>query len=199
MNVECLACSALVAGVSVASFSRWDDDEHVKYRYEFLRCPECGEPLLVAQMEIGPDEWDTPHRLYPSPPVTADPSWPASARSAYLEAENCFQRAKAFNATAVMCRRALEFVCAECGVTSHPLARALQDMKSGGLIDDRLLDWAQALRAIGNVGAHANQDAVSPEDARDVLEFSRAVMDYVFTYQKRFEAFKARRAPKTKP
>ena len=52
------------------------------------------------------------------------------------------------------------------------------------------------MRVAGNEAAHDVQVQVSPQDANDMLEFTRALLEYVFTFRRRFERFKERRAGK---
>jgi hypothetical protein len=66
-------------------------------------------------------------------------------------------------------------------------------MKETGVIENRLYEWADALRISGNEAAHDVSTNVSREDAKDILEFTHALLEYVFTFQERFEQFKERR------
>ena len=76
-------------------------------------------------------------------------------------------RGAAYTATVVMVRRTLEGICAEHGLKVYPLFKALHQMKEQGLVDGRLLEWAEALRSLGNEGAHFTGKVVSKEDAQD--------------------------------
>ena len=67
-------------------------------------------------------------------------------------------------------------------------------MKERGIIEPRLFEWADALRIAGNETVHDVTVTVSKEDARDMIEFTNALLEYVFTFQDRFEQFKRRRA-----
>lgn len=49
----------------------------------------------------------------------------------------------------------------------------------------------------GNEAAHDVNVTISAEDARDILEFTNALLEYVFTFRDKFEEFKKRRANKT--
>lgn len=51
-----------------------------------------------------------------------------------------------------------------------------------------------ALRVVGNEAAHGVKGAISQPDAKDAIEFTNAILDYVFSYRDRFEQFKKRRA-----
>jgi hypothetical protein len=94
-----------------------------------------------------------------------------------------------------MVRRTLEGVCAEHGVKEKVLGSSLRMMKQKGLIDERLLEWAQALRVLGNEGAHYTGSQVSREDAADALAFAEALLDYMYVLTAKFEEFRKRRMP----
>jgi len=98
-----------------------------------------------------------------------------------------------------MCRKTLEGVCSEHGVKSGTLAAQLKKLKENGVIEGRLFEWAEALRTIGNEAAHGVEFVVSPEDAQDTLEFTEAMIEYVFTYRDKIESFKKRRAKASSP
>jgi hypothetical protein len=99
-----------------------------------------------------------------------------------------------------MVRRTLEGVCAENQVSKRPLNRALQEMESRGLLDGRLLTWADGLRVLGNEGAHYTGSPVSREDASDALALAEAVLDYLYVLTAQFEEFQGRRhKPKSDP
>lgn len=76
------------------------------------------------------------------------------------EARKCFD-AGAFLATAVMVRRAIEGFCADQGVKQNSLHGALQELVQRDAIDVRLLEWADGLRILGNVGAHFTDQPVT--------------------------------------
>ena len=56
------------------------------------------------------------------------------------------------------------------------------------------LDWAHQVRVIGNEAAHEVDAPDTKEDARDAFEFTEAILIYVFSLAKRFEALRERRA-----
>jgi hypothetical protein len=50
--------------------------------------------------------------------------------------------------------------------------------------------------SLGNEAAHDTQTELSKNDARDALDFTEALLMYVFVLNGRFEAFSARRKQK---
>ncbi|TIO76244.1 MAG: DUF4145 domain-containing protein [Mesorhizobium sp.] len=138
------------------------------------------------------DIWDTPQLVFPTTDLRINPKAPQDIRLAFDEASNCY-RANAFTASAIMCRKTLEGICAAHGVEERNLARSLQKMHEQGLIDDRLYEWSDLMRTAGNEAAHGVGLSIQREDAKDILEFTNAILDYLFSYRDRFEAFKDRR------
>jgi hypothetical protein len=96
-----------------------------------------------------------------------------------------------------MVRRTLEGVCAAYGIDEKPLFSALDKMKELGLIEGRLLEWAQELRVLGNDAAHFTGKAVNRQDAEDALTLAEALMDYLYVFAAQFDEFRARRNRKT--
>ncbi len=156
--------------------------------FTLLKCPNCGDPFLL----VGVGE----AVLYPPEDNPINPNLPAPLKSAYAEAVSCF-KSKAYTGTAMLCRKTLEGICAEYGVTGRNLVSNLKELKDRGIIENRLYDWADALRISGNEAAHDIKVTVSPEDARDILEFTNALLEYIFTFRDRFEQFKQRREAKS--
>jgi hypothetical protein len=185
-----------VTAIEVASLWRewtkgaeWDGLTYGKY--SFLRCGSCDGPLLVIREDFG-DGLGEAVRLWPSPPRVLSVKIPESLRREVAEARACFD-AKAYTAAVVMVRRTLEGVCNENKVTKWPLSKALQEMASQGLLDDRLLSWADGLRVLDNEGAHYTGSPVCREDAKDALAFAEAALDYLYVLTAQFEEFQQRR------
>ena len=190
MIVECKNCEALVDAEFIASYEYSNPEIGPPGTFSFLKCPSCESPLLIDQDDIF---YVTPHRIYPPQEKVVSPNLPKPLQSSYGEAASCF-KAKAYTATAIMCRKTLEGICAEHGVTGQNLVSALKQLKDQGIIENRLYEWADALRISGNEAAHDVNVTIAAEDARDILEFTNALLEYVFTFRDKFEAFKQRRA-----
>lgn len=190
MLVECSACEAFVDGEVIAAYDHFDEGVETTGKYSFLKCPKCARPLIVLQLDEG-SGWDEPRRLYPPIETDISLSIPDQLRLTYDEARKCF-RAKAYIATAIMCRKTLEGIAQENKITARNLANALKEMKEKGIIENRLFEWADALRISGNQAAHGATSKISNQDAKDILEFTHALLEYVFTIQEKFEQFKIR-------
>ncbi len=93
-----------------------------------------------------------------------------------------------------MCRRTLEGICAHHNMQGGNLVKKLQQLRADGVIEQRLFEWADSLRMVGNEAAHDVTSTVSKEDARDLLDFTRALVEYIFTFTESFRKFQERRA-----
>ena len=155
--------------------------------FKLWGCLACGQPQL----------WYEPENKRLWPPVTAlAPGIPASIAREMVEARACFD-ANLYTATAVMVRRTLEGMCIEQGTQKKALFQALQELRDNGKIEGRLFDWAQALRVLGNQGAHFSKESVSREDAADALSLAEALLNYIYVFTAKYEEFQNRRQAPT--
>ncbi len=170
---------------------RSDNDTGLEFQTTLMACDECGGPLLFNQADFG-DGMEELVRVWPAAERPLNPAIPEALRNEHDEARRCYQ-AKAYTASVVMIRRTLEGVCADQGASEKVLARGLEKLRETGRLDGRLYEWATELRLLGNEGAHYTGNQVSPEFARDALEFGEAMLDYMYVLTARFEDFKLRR------
>lgn len=200
MLLECERCEAIVDAKELSNYEFLPEDKWEKglppVRYTFSQCPKCSSPFLAVQEQIW-NYWDEPVRIYPPRDKRVDPSWPPTVKKSYQESLNCF-KAKAYTATVIMCRKTLEAICSEHKVHQPSLAKSLKSMKDNGLIENRLFEWAEALRIAGNEAAHDVDVDIPRQDAKDILEFTEALLEYVFTFRDRFNEFLKRRDSATK-
>jgi hypothetical protein len=201
MLLECKHCEAMVDAKELFTYEYEEVAEGYgpfDTKVTFAKCPACDAPLLAGQINTA-DGWDEPDRFYPPMDRELYLEVPDHIVRAFTEARTCL-RAKAYTAAAIMCRKTLEGICSEHGVrSSGTLAAQLKKLKENGVIENRLFEWAEELRTMGNEAAHGVEFVVSRDDARDTLEFTEALIEYVFTYRDKFENFKKRRAKATSP
>lgn len=196
MIIHCAECRQYVEAKETGSFWRHFDGREPSCRYTLLACTMCSSPILVRQTNVGNmaegDKWDTPFVVFPHADTRVNPNAPKEIRTAFEEACTCY-RSQAYTASAIMCRKTIEGVCAEHGVEERNLSISLKKMKENGLIDERLYEWSDALRLVGNEAAHGVTTSITQPDAKDMIEFTNAILDYLFSYRDRFEQFKKRR------
>lgn len=174
------------------------DEDFEPLIYTLVSCDKCRTPQLLKQMsefEVdGSWDWTDPVREWPggaSEPLS--PSIPPAIAREMREARACFS-AKLYTATAVMVRRTLEGMCVDQGTSKKVLFAALGELRDANKIEGRLFDWAQALRVLGNQGAHFSKEAVGREDAQDALQLAEALLDYIYVFTAKYEEFQQRRA-----
>lgn len=157
-----------------------------------VKCPDCQSVALYVQENYG-DGWDELYRVYPAQARRLSSAVPESLRDDHREARECVQ-AKHYTAAAVMARRVLEGIAVDRGYKTGDLFPRLKKMRDDGVIEDRLYDWANICRDVGNQGAHADKKSVTRQDAEDTLDFVEALLDYLYVFTSRYEEFKKRRA-----
>src|ERR1700691_1007633 len=160
----------------------WDD------LYVVVTCKICCTYMLIAHPKDEQSSYrfrSSNKRLWPLPDREMSPTIPESLRLEHKEARCCFSTG-AYTATVVMVRRTLEGVCSENGSNKKPLIKALQQMQAEGLVEGRLLEWAEELRVLGNEGAHFTGRRVAREDAQDALALAEALLDYLYVFSTQF-------------
>src|SRR5690348_9068692 len=113
MLVYCSNCSAKVNLVEEAHTSRFIEGPDESLRYDLGRCPSC-EGVILAESWHSPygDITPTYNVVYPAPAFPLPAKTPELVKRYFNEAYQCLD-AKAYDAAAVMCRKALDAVCVE--------------------------------------------------------------------------------------
>ena len=122
---------------------------------------------------------------------------PELVRKSLDEAHRCYG-GKAYTACAVMCGRVLETICVEHKAKNKFLAGGLKELLEMGIIDKKIFKWGEELRRHRNIGAYANLDVITKEDAKDLIEFADAICEYVFVLATKFDEFMNRIAKRNK-
>jgi hypothetical protein len=131
----------------------------------------CGEAVMVG--------YDG-KVIYPTPtPEPSDPSIPTAIAAALDEAKTCFVNG-CFLSSALMSRRSVEITCKDKGATFGGLLAKIDALKNSGVITADLADWAHTIRHVGNDAAHDLAATVSKEDAADILELAKQLLQVVY-------------------
>ena len=101
-------------------------------------------------------------------------------------------RALAPNAFAVQIRRALEALCEDRNADGRNLATQLGDLAKKNEIPSVLVELADTLRLVGNVGAHSGNQTVHQLQAYEIDEFFRVLIEYVYIAPNKLAAFRKR-------
>jgi hypothetical protein len=193
---DCPHCQKKVSAEVEANNEGFPDDDFEVVCHILARCSACYR-TLVLEITLEGDgsapSWNRNLRcVWPTPLRSVSEIVPGTLLREQQEAQKCL-KAGAYTAAVVMVRRTLEGVCVQHGITKKPLQKAFQEMQETGLIEGRLLEWAQELRILGNEGAHFSGRAVSRQDAEDSLALAEALLDYLYVFSAQFEKFKQRR------
>lgn len=189
---QCSNCSKVVAMQVKGQWAAFDRENGLPELWTAVKCPDCESSALYLQENYG-NGWDEFYRVYPAQARRLSTAVPEPLRNDHREARECVQ-AKHYTAAAVMARRVLEGIAVDRGYKSGDLFSRLKKMRDDGVIDDRLYDWADICRDVGNQGAHADKQAVTRQDAEETLDFVEALLDYLYVFTSRYEEFKNRRA-----
>lgn len=192
MLTDCPRCRATVDAEVKCDYTTDYGELPFWIRYILSRCPRCSTPLLLSQELYDEEQRSDSKRLYPQPEYQPGRQVPEEIREAFLEALTAY-RAGAHTASAIMCRKTLEGVCESEGVKEGTLYASLEAMRDTGIIEDRLYEWADELRLVGNEAAHDVHVTVGQEDAKDAIQFTHAILEYLYTFRKAFQQFRERR------
>lgn len=190
--IDCPHCSVR-ANASVRGSVHYSESDSSVI---LAQCPSC-EGALLGTAELFQNEqndWQYDHavRVWPAPAsVEVSASIPLNARRDIKDAQKCIAHG-IYSAAAVLCGKALERLAKEKAPAKN-LAASLDALKTNGVIDERLSLWATALRKERNIGAHASDEEISKENAQDVLDFTIAIFEYVYTLSEKYAEFMARK------
>lgn len=206
-DLFCPQCNILVSARVIADASAsfrsdainpvdMEDAQYTSDHYSIALCGRCSQPFFVRETLFGvPGEFETVTEeklLYPSDSRLPLEHVPASVSRAYEQATRSFSSAL-YEPCTLMCRKTLDAAATSLEASGGSLNAKLAALHDAGHIDKRLLDWAHAVRLVGNEAAHDPDVEVSKEDARDVLDFTEAILIYLFALNRRFERLRARR------
>lgn len=194
MLVHCPNCNVSVECVEFGFYEREGDPFPDKFT--LLKCARCHDPLLVTQNyypDPGDEGYGRANVLYPIKDFHINPAIPEPLRKALFEAILCL-RAGAYTSAVVMCRRTIEGFAKQNGIDKFNLEPAIRELFNKGIINSQIHEWAEELRLSGNEAAHNINVEFTATDARDILDFTIAIMDFTYSYRIKFDEFKSRKA-----
>jgi hypothetical protein len=197
-SVYCKKCETNRSASARGMYQATHGDD-LPIRYYLCECVECHEPFVVFRLPTDTTgmvwEWSMPVQTLPSIDESLPSGVPDKIAAKYREATRNMT-VDSYDSAAVMCRRVLDMVCRHFQCSGRGLQKQLVDLKTKGLIDERIHIWADGvLREIGNEATHGDDD-ISKEDAKDALDFCRAVLDHLFLFMPAHKAFEKRHPPK---
>jgi hypothetical protein len=157
------------------------------------RCESCKLFILIVGRKNNPTQSAVVEiNVYPlgKPDETVDKSVPESVADDFKEALRCYF-IKAYKATAVMCRRAIQTSALELTASGNRLIDQIDNLAEKGKITEPLKDFAHEVRLTGNDGAHPDKDGLSnitEKDAKDIVEFTQEYLHHVYVMPAKLKA-----------
>ena len=191
IEIRCEECEKIVKALVIGDYMTETSQEE-PILVSFLKCPRCAGPMIVWQ-DPGGAGWSEPYRMYPPEEYEIFFGFPEEIRFLLIEAYQCYKH-KTYTASVIMCRKTLEGICYLNGIKrkSMSLPKRLQKLKEKGIIDNQLHEWAKVIKDAGNDAVHFSLVTFSKQDAHDILDFTRALADYIFNLREKFEKYKKR-------
>lgn len=170
-------------------YGKWTDGAHRWANLLVCPNPDCVGVVVAASPFNDINSDYQPLDFLPQAVVAEpDPLIPAPVRADLYEARRC-ATVTAHKAVATMCRRALQGACLDQGATSGKrLYEQIDEVVAANKVHGSLKEWADAIRFIGNSGAHPGSDgleAVTPEEAEDILAFTEEFMQLTYVARAR--------------
>lgn len=154
--------------------TQYVDQQNSDVYYSIATCVKCKG---VIHLRVESNEFA---EMHPTLVRKAPQGVPAQVASDYLEAARCVD-AGAPRAAAAMFRRTVQSIMVEQGAKGETLYSQIEDLAQRALVTPPLKDWAHEVRVLGKAGAHADvPDDVSPEDAKDGLNFTEELIKHVY-------------------
>lgn len=194
---RCPGCSesAIIEVVAEWDLTPGPEDAWEPHNWTVGKCQSCASPsLLISEWDQGEwsSGWSPRRQVWPETARSLPGAVPKPIRDTYDEAQRCLT-VSSYTGAALLARRVVEGICAHLNAQGRTLHDKLQFLKDDGVLDERLHQWSSLVKDIGNEGAHDTSDLVTREDAEEVLSFVEALLDYLYVYRMRFEAFVTRR------
>lgn len=196
MLSECEICQSTVQIEEKGSFvshNEYDPLDSVKYL--LCKCSQCESPILLKQQLIWSGreetEWGKTSKIFPLNQFHINPIIPEVLQITLMESIKCY-KSESFTATAIMCRRTIEGFCELRNAAENSLDKSIKKLRDTGQINEQLYDWANQLRLVGNEAAHNINAVFSDIDAKDILDFTIAILDFTYSFKEKFEKFKER-------
>ncbi|GAB2615366.1 DUF4145 domain-containing protein [Novilysobacter erysipheiresistens] len=165
--------------------------------FSTLQCGSCAGYVMALWSATSSHSNMHDYRVLPWPQRIdkAPEEWPPDVGRYWLQAHRSL-RDENWDAAAVMARSSLQISLREQGATGNNLKQEIDDLGNKGLIPPVMRDWSHEVRELGNDSAHPTpgQAATSPRDAKDIVQFTHYLFEYLYTIPHRIAGYRARRS-----
>lgn len=143
------------------------------------RCATCKNISLFSDWELStkPGSLKEATLLYPSK-RKIDDIVPKAIKDSFEEAKKVEKISP--NAFAILIRRSLELLCKDQKAKGGNLKEKINDISLKGIIPATLTEMAEALRFLGNLGAHDIEFNFEREETQAMEDFLVAMLEYVY-------------------
>lgn len=157
--------------------------------YYLTECKTCKGISLYGDWEASDDPGNLREAklLYPAPRKLGE-AIPKEIRKSYEEAKKIEKISP--NAFAVLIRRSLELLCRDQKAKGNNLKEQIADLSERGLIPNTLVEMAETLRFMGNIGAHKIESNIDQTEISAIDDFLIAMLEYVYVAPHKIKKFK---------
>ena len=162
--------------------------------FDTYKCENCAGYVMVlwSANESGAGIHD--YRVLPWPlDVRNYPEeWPDEIGRYWLQARRNIL-SENWDAAAVMARSALQLALRNKNASGNNLKQEIDDLVANGILAPIMKEWADQIRLLGNESAHPDPvQVIDPQDARDVVEFLRFLLEYLYTFPHQIQQYRNR-------
>jgi hypothetical protein len=134
-------------------------------------------------------------------PIDAKPEpsedWPDGMKRFWIQAHDSLANEN-WDAANLMARSAVQFVVRDKNAIDGVLKVQIDDLVSKGVLHPLMKDWADEVRLLANESAHPTAPIpleVTPQDARDIVNFLDLLLFYLYDLPKQIENYRQRKNP----
>lgn len=197
----CPYCHAVSAFDCI--FSKRGNFEGRFYPISVWSCHNCDRAIFVThantQYSHGSQTNSTANSIFPTMEPAVDSRVPAGIADDFIEAAKDYNIAS-YKSSAVMARRTIQKMCLNLGATKgRKLHLQIAELKTNGKLHPDLADIATEIRFLGNDGAHPEDDGldeISPDDAKEILDFTTELLDDLYVRPEKVAALRKKRETK---
>ena len=191
-RITCAFCLERGKWEHVSHFAKSQPNSRKQLNFETLECSNCKGYVLVL-WSAGDRHHD--YRVLPWP-LRFDSfpdNWPEAIGRFWLQAKRNL-RDENWDAAALMARSALQVAFRENGAEGRTLKQETDNLAGRGILPPLMREWSDHVRELGNDAAHPQpaQEAIDPQDARDVVRFLDFLLRYLYTLPHEIERYRAR-------
>lgn len=128
-------------------------------------------------------------------------NWPSGMTRFWIQAHDSLTNDN-WDAANLTARSALQFVVLDKGAVGGNLSAQINDLVTKGILHPLMKDWATEVRLLANESAHPDAPMpaeVTPQDARDIVNFLDLLLLYLYDLPKQIENYRQRKNPATSP